>query len=62
MDEADARARVNSQISRDDRLATASHVVDNGGDRDSLIEQVDALWVELNELSPDSSPDSSPEE
>jgi dephospho-CoA kinase len=62
MDEADARARVNSQISREDRLATASHVVDNGGDRDSLIEQVDALWVELNELSPDPSPDSSPEE
>ena len=41
----------------EDRLATATHVVDNGGDRDSLIEQVDALWVTLNELSPDTSPE-----
>lgn len=57
MDEADAQARINSQISREDRLATATHVVDNGGDRDSLIEQLDALWVTLNELSPDTSPE-----
>ena len=46
MDEADARARINSQISREERLATATHVIDNGGDRDSLIEQVDALWAD----------------
>ncbi len=62
MDEADARARVNSQISREERLATATDVLDNSGDRDSLIEQVDALWVKLNALSPDDSPDGSPEE
>jgi dephospho-CoA kinase len=47
MDEADARARVASQISRDERLATATHVVDNGGDLDALTAQVDALWSQL---------------
>jgi dephospho-CoA kinase len=50
MDEADARARINSQISRDERLATATHVIDNGGDRDSLSAQVDELWQQLLEL------------
>jgi len=52
MDEADARARINSQISRDERLATATHVLDNGGDRDSLSAQVDELWQQLLELPP----------
>ncbi len=47
MDETDARARINSQISRDERLATATHVLDNGGDRDSLTAQVDELWEQL---------------
>jgi dephospho-CoA kinase len=50
MDEADARARIDSQISRDERLATATHVIDNGGDRDSLTAQVDELWQQLLEL------------
>ena len=52
MDEADARARINSQISRDERLATATHVLDNGGDRDSLTAQVDDLWQQLLALPP----------
>jgi dephospho-CoA kinase len=52
MDEADARARINSQISRDERLATATHVIDNGGDRDSLTAQVDELWQQLLMLPP----------
>jgi dephospho-CoA kinase len=52
MDEADAQARINSQISRDERLATATHVLDNGGDRDSLTAQVDELWQQLLELHP----------
>ena len=47
MDEIDARARINSQLSREDRLATATHVIDNGGDRDSLTAQVDQLWGQL---------------
>jgi dephospho-CoA kinase len=52
MDEADARARINSQIKRDERLATATHVLDNSGDRDSLTAQVDELWQQLLELPP----------
>jgi dephospho-CoA kinase len=52
MSEDDARARINSQISRDERLATATHVIDNGGDRESLTAQVDDLWRQLLELPP----------
>jgi dephospho-CoA kinase len=52
MDEADARARINSQMSRDDRLAVATHVVDNGGDLDHLRTQVADLWAELTSLPP----------
>lgn len=47
MDADDARARIASQISRDDRLATATHVVDNSGDVDELRRRVDVLWAEL---------------
>ena len=50
MDEDDARARINSQLSREERLAKATHVVDNGGDRDSLGTQVDDLWEQLLQL------------
>ena len=52
MDEDDARARINSQLSREERLAKATHVVDNGGDRDSLGTQVDDLWEQLLHLPP----------
>jgi dephospho-CoA kinase len=52
MDETDARARINSQISREQRLSTATHVIDNGGDRASLTAQVDELWQQLLELPP----------
>jgi dephospho-CoA kinase len=52
MDEDDARARINSQLTRDERLASATHVIDNSGDRDSLIEQVDDLWTQLLALPP----------
>ncbi|MEO1056602.1 MAG: dephospho-CoA kinase [Actinomycetota bacterium] len=50
MDADDARARIASQISRDERLAQATHVLDNSGDRATLESQVDALWSELVEL------------
>lgn len=52
MDHDDARARINSQLSREQRLSTATHVVDNGSDRDSLTVQVDALWEQLLTLPP----------
>ena len=45
----DARNRINSQISRTERLATATHVIDNSGDLEALRDQVDGLWVQLVE-------------
>ncbi len=42
--EADARARIARQVSRDDRLARADVVVDNSGSVDDLRVQVDELW------------------
>lgn len=50
MDEADARNRIASQISREQRLARANHVVDNSGDQGALRREVDALWRELLRL------------
>ena len=47
MDEADARARIARQASREDRLATADFVVDNSGDRAALERRVDELWTKL---------------
>ena len=49
-DEGDARARIASQASRDQRLATATHVVDNSGTIDELMPQIDRLWAELTSL------------
>lgn len=48
----DAQARISSQISREERLEKATHVIDNSGDRDALEAQVDALWDQLLELPP----------
>lgn len=44
---ADAEARVAAQASRAERLAAATHVVDNGGPADRLGPQVAALWSAL---------------
>jgi dephospho-CoA kinase len=52
MDADDVRNRINSQISREKRLATATHVIDNGGDLVDLVAQIDRLWAQLDELSP----------
>lgn len=49
-DEADARARIGRQASREQRLATATHVIDNGGTLDDLVPQIDRLWDELTAL------------
>lgn len=55
-DEADARARIGKQATREQRLATASFVVDNSGDLDALAPHIDALWtwlMALPQLPPD---------
>ena len=49
-DEADARARIARQASREQRLATAGFVVDNSGSRDELEPQIVELWVWLQAL------------
>ena len=50
MTEADARARIARQISREERLGTADRVIDNSGDRAALEAQVDELWDWLQTL------------
>lgn len=47
MVEADVRARMANQVSREDRLARADYVLDNSGDLTSLVSQIDALidWM-----------------
>jgi dephospho-CoA kinase len=50
MDETDARNRIASQITREERLARATHVVDNGGDLGHLRGEVERLWRELVDL------------
>jgi dephospho-CoA kinase len=52
MDEADVRNRINSQISREKRLETATHIIENGGALVDLERQIDDLWPELLELAP----------
>jgi dephospho-CoA kinase len=51
MNEADARARVARQASREDRLAIATHVIDNSGDPEDLEAKVDVVWSDLVELA-----------
>jgi dephospho-CoA kinase len=51
MDETDARARVARQASREDRLAIATHVIDNSGDPTDLEAKVDVVWTDLVEMA-----------
>jgi len=45
--EADARARVEAQASREQRLALADYVIDNGEPLEALEPQVEACWAWL---------------
>jgi dephospho-CoA kinase len=56
MDEADARARVARQASREDRLAIATHVIDNSGDPAALEAKVSKVWADLLALAANSQP------
>ena len=49
-DEADARARIARQATREQRLEGADFVVDNSGDVDALAPQIDRLWDWLTSL------------
>jgi dephospho-CoA kinase len=48
--EADARARIAAQVSRQERRQLASFVVDNSGDEEALRAQVDQLWEWLLQI------------
>ena len=48
MAEADARARIDAQAVLADKLAVATHVVDNDGPVRALVPQVAALWDQLS--------------
>jgi dephospho-CoA kinase len=43
----DAEARMASQASDEERRAIATHVIDNGSDREALAAIVDELWADL---------------
>ena len=48
MSAADARQRISTQASREERLGAADVVLDNSGGTDALAAQVDALWRDLS--------------
>ncbi|MEZ5343508.1 MAG: dephospho-CoA kinase [Acidimicrobiales bacterium] len=48
----DARRRIEAQVSRDERLALADFVVENGGDLASLKGEIDRCWAWLVSLPP----------
>jgi len=54
MTEQDARARMKAQASAAERLAAATHVIDNDGSLQALEERVDAVWSLLVETAQDS--------
>jgi dephospho-CoA kinase len=49
-DDADARARIANQATREQRLEGASFVVDNSGDLEELGPQIEELWAWLTSL------------
>jgi dephospho-CoA kinase len=53
--EADARARIAAQATREQRRAIADHVIDNSGSREDLDTQVDAVWADLVKRAADRS-------
>lgn len=55
MTEADAKARMAKQASREDRRAIADYVITNDGDLESLDAQVEHVWGELVRLASEKS-------
>jgi dephospho-CoA kinase len=61
MDEADARARIANQVSREKRLEKADFVVDNGGTPAHLDAEVDRAWAWIQSLPDWAPPEPEPE-
>lgn len=53
MAEDEARRRIASQASREQRLEVADIVIDNAGSLDDLDRRIDAVWAELRGHGPD---------
>lgn len=47
LSESDARARIDAQASREQRVAVADYVIDNSRTHDHLIDQVELVWREI---------------
>jgi dephospho-CoA kinase len=52
MAEADARARIASQVPDEARRAVARYVIDNGGDPEQLAREVGRVWAEVTARGP----------
>lgn len=50
MTEAEARARIDAQATREQRLAVADHVIENSGTREELVRAVDHVWRRLMDI------------
>lgn len=51
MDADDARRRIANQASRDQRLAIATHVIDNSGALEALASQVETVWASISSIA-----------
>lgn len=49
LDEADARARIDSQLSNEERTSKAGYVIENNGTIEALQEVVESSWNQLQE-------------
>ncbi len=56
MSEEEARSRISTQATREQRLAAADHVIDNGGTPGQLRAAVDEVWVRLTDRTRAPSP------
>jgi dephospho-CoA kinase len=52
MERDDAQRRMAAQATREQRLALADFVIDNSGDRDALLPEVDRAWTWMSNLEP----------
>jgi dephospho-CoA kinase len=57
----DARRRIELQASDEDRREVATWIVDNSGDLDALVPQVDRIWAELEKMAAETDAASGPE-
>jgi dephospho-CoA kinase len=52
MTDEQVRARMATQLTREERLRLADRVIDNSGDRAALARQVDDVWAWMHTLPP----------